>query len=520
MLNNYLLLGLLNIYIKTAIVVLCASLIVFLRQLPDYWAAIHTPTGYEYSGQASWFDPWDVNVYVGAIRYGQSGHILLVNQYRTDNTKEAFLYPLYTLTGYFVRTINPYILFHALGAGVGMGFCLILYVLAYLVFRKFWYSLCAMILTSSGGGFGWMFKDGFKSADTFVTSFTMMSGFQRAHEGIGTILYICSLMFYFFATQTPFSSRRFQYLAISTASLIALILFYPYYLLIYALVAGAFTFIYVREREKKKPLFIWVSISLGFSAILSLFYLIHLRMTSLASATTENLHNLTSGTLVLGYGPLILFFLIQIYLRKRNYTSALPRFLWLWVGISFFSAYLPFGFSRFYFRGLYFPLVLLALAYTLQLRYAAQRKLLILFLCMFLPLTSLYIFSKRMNEAGKINQWFYYSREIGDAFRYIRSDSKNGVLSGYILGNYIPPKTNKSVYFGHNIQSTNGKIRQAQLRNFYSGKLSTSEAKIFLGKNNISLIVYGPEERTFGGHVYPFMRKTYSNSRVQIYTVL
>ena len=125
-----------------------------------------------------------------------------------------------------------------------------------------------------------------------------------------------------------------------------------------------------------------------------------------------------------------------------------------------------------------------------------------------------------MNEAGKINQWFYYSHEIGDAFRYIRSYPKNGVMSGYILGNYIPPKTNKSVYFGHKIQSTKGKVRQAQLINFYSGKFSSLGAKKFLSNNNISLVIYGPEERAFGGHVYPFMRKTYSNSKVQIYTVL
>ena len=512
--------GLLNIYIKTAIVVLCASLIVFLRQLPDYWAAIHTPVGYEYSGQASWFDPWDVNVYVGAIRYGQDGHILLVNQYRTDNTKEAFLYPLYTATGYIFRTVNPYILFHALGAGVGVGLCIVLYMLAYLVFRKYWYSLYTMLLVSLGGGFGWMFKDGFKSADTFVTSFTMMSSFQRAHEGVGTLFYVCSLMFYYFATQTPFSSRRVQYLAVSTISLITLILFYPYYLLIFALVTGIFTFTHVQIGERQRSIFIWTSVTIGISTILSLFYLIHLRTTSLASATTENLPNLTLRTLLMGYGPLILLFFAQVYLKKRNYTSASSRFLWLWVGIAFFAAYLPFGFSRFYFRGLYFPLVLLALVYTLQLRYAAQRKLLVLFLCLLLPLTSLYIFSRRMNEAGKINQWFYYSHEIGDAFRYIRSYPKNGVMSGYILGNYIPPKTNKSVYFGHKIQSTKGKVRQAQLINFYSGKFSSLGAKKFLSNNNISLVIYGPEERAFGGHVYPFMRKTYSNSKVQIYTVL
>lgn len=42
--------------------------IIFINQFPDYYALTKTPKGFFYSGQASWFDPWDINVYTAAIK--------------------------------------------------------------------------------------------------------------------------------------------------------------------------------------------------------------------------------------------------------------------------------------------------------------------------------------------------------------------------------------------------------------------------------------------------------------------
>lgn len=507
-----------NIYLKTSIVVLCALIIVFLRQLPDINAAHHTPKGFEYSGQASWYDPWDVNVYVGAIRYGQHGHVLLVNQYRTHNKKEALLYPIYTITGYVFRAINPYILFHALAAGTGIVLCLSFFYLAYMTMRKFWYSLLAMVLVALGGGFGWVFPDGLTSADTYITSFTLMSSFQRSHEGIGTLLYIGGLMFYYFAVQAVQNKYRSLYLSISFVFLLLLIVFYPYYLLVYALVAGLYTLIAVKRHEKQMYLLTWYGVSLAVTLTLSFLYLFHIRTTSMASATTENLPNIPIRALILGYGPYIVFFFVQLTMKKNKPTNSALRFFLIWIITALFLAYVPLGYSRFYFRGLFFPTTLVVLITIQQLKFSSQRNMLIAFLIILLPLSSFYIFGRRMREAGHLNQWFYYSRHVGEAFGYIRQSTKHGVLSGYILGNYIPAKTNKSVYFGHKIQSPKGNERQLKLQKFYAGLMTEEQAHKFLTDNDISLVVYGAEERRFGGYVYQFLKLIYSNPEVDIYT--
>ncbi len=53
------------------ILLIIISFAVFVNLFPNYYAYVNTPSGYIFSGQASWFDPWDINIYVTAIKWGQ-----------------------------------------------------------------------------------------------------------------------------------------------------------------------------------------------------------------------------------------------------------------------------------------------------------------------------------------------------------------------------------------------------------------------------------------------------------------
>ncbi|MCR4326275.1 MAG: hypothetical protein NUV52_01315, partial [Candidatus Roizmanbacteria bacterium] len=79
-----------NVLILSA-VIFC---VLFITHFPTWYALINTPIGYAFTGNNAWFDPWDLNVYVAAIRWGQQGHLLLKNVYTTQNLQPTLMYPL------------------------------------------------------------------------------------------------------------------------------------------------------------------------------------------------------------------------------------------------------------------------------------------------------------------------------------------------------------------------------------------------------------------------------------------
>ncbi|PIZ65232.1 hypothetical protein COY14_02805, partial [Candidatus Roizmanbacteria bacterium CG_4_10_14_0_2_um_filter_36_9] len=84
---------------------------VFIHHFPTYYALLKTPSNTSFSGQAAWFDPWDTNVYVSAIKEGQNGNLLYSNQFTTIKHKPLFVYTFYTLTGLLFNNVDPYSLF-------------------------------------------------------------------------------------------------------------------------------------------------------------------------------------------------------------------------------------------------------------------------------------------------------------------------------------------------------------------------------------------------------------------------
>lgn len=58
---------------KILIFSVVSILILFSRFFPPFYAYQNTPEGYVYVGQTSSYDPWDINVYVAELRYGQHG---------------------------------------------------------------------------------------------------------------------------------------------------------------------------------------------------------------------------------------------------------------------------------------------------------------------------------------------------------------------------------------------------------------------------------------------------------------
>lgn len=500
---------------------LITTFVLFLNAYPNYYAYLNTPEGKVFSGQASWFDPWDINVYVGALKWGQTNGVLLGNTYTTTAHSPVLMYIPYTLTGYFFPELDPFLLFHLLAGIVGFILLLVLWQVIKIFLLSSNFSLIALILISLGGGLGWLFFPQTPSADLFMTGFTFLSHFQRAHEGLGIIFYLLSLtLFYLAAIKEKLSLNL-----LSLFFLILLLFFYPYYLLSYTLIGGLFTIYLHLKNDIKKP-FLFLIFNIFLSTVVLYFYWNHLQGNpGFDGVLSQELKTPDLVQLLLGYGVLIPMLFYQL---KKGGRSHAYFFLNLWFFISLLLSFLPLGFARFYLRTLFLPLVLLTL---LTLKPLAKKlkvtpKILLLVLVFILPVSSLYITYKRMYEVVQNNNWYYLTSSDQKMLDILRQEgSGKGILTSYTLGNIIPAQTESKVYFGHLLQTPKAQEKIPNIIKFYSHNLTEEEARNFLNQEKISYIVYGREEQeiTFSATgdkqlKYKFLKPVFFEGGTYLYT--
>lgn len=502
-------------FLSYVILAFIIFLVLSFNAFPNFWAYLNTPQGMSFTGQASWFDPWDINLYVSIVKSGQNNGLLLSNDYTTTPNQPILFYPLYTLTGFLFTGVNPFLLFHILAAVFGLLLMLIIWKITGVFLNSLYDRLISLFLITTGGGVGGFFFPQFKSADIFMTSFTFTSSFQRAHEAVGVILYLIALATFYLAI----NQKKFIFSAISIISLSGLVVIYPYYLLSYFLIVGIYSLY--------KKAFVFLIINLLAVTPVFLWYNSILRSNpTLSGVLTQKLPTPNIIEVLLGWGILVPLLILQFKNPKRDSVWV---FLNIWVGISLFLAYLPFGFSRFYLRGLFFPIIILiifSLPNLTKIIHLSKKKILII-LIVLLPISTFYITYKRIQESQNSNPWYYLSSGQRQSIEFLNSlPPKSNILTYYTMGNMIPSNTNHNVYAGHLIQTPDAtnKLYLAEL--FFTNRLPPPEAKKFITLNNLNLIYWGPEEQAITKKYsqanklgYPFLRPIFQNQDIYIYTV-
>lgn len=494
--------------------------IVFLNNYPTYHASQKVPSGYVYSGHAAWFDPWDLNVYLSSIKYGQKHGLLLKNLYTTNDNKPIIMYPIYTLVGSLFPKNDIFQLYYTLR------YVTILLVVISILYSSFIFlkdirlSFATIFLITLSRGYGWVLINQLQSPDLFMTGFSFRSTFQRTHEAIGMSFYILAFTFLYSYLITDRHKYYFLFLLFSVFQ----IFFYPYYYVNYLL-----TFIFfIIYRKKTINKIVPLIISISLLGILSLVYFIAIKDSGFSSDLAEQQPLITPIGLLSGYGMYIIIFIYQLLNLKHNKANSPLVFTIIWMLISLTLSYIPLGFNRFFLRGLYFPLTIIALI-TLQYL-VRQKKITILLLSFFIGLylfttipSTIYIFYKRVNEANltnNINGWYFLPKDYSEAFQFLDKLPNDGILSDYWVGNHIPVYTNKSVYLGHLIQTPNAQERKKQIQNLFANKYNPKTAKDLLVKNNIHYIFYGIQEKQYGKTNYDFLRPIFTNDKVTIFQVV
>lgn len=435
--------------------------------------------------------------------------ILSYNINTTAKTKGAFAYPVYTVAAVIFPKTDGIILYHIMAIVFGIGLAFGIYFLSYLLTNNAYYALCVLVLTSLGGGLGYIFSS---SADLLIPGVTSFSNFQKPHEAFAALLYYSSLLFFYLAVV----KRNKHYWLFSLISLIILIPIYPYRLLSFFLITGVFVLVTASFTKKNYP-FNYLGTYLGVVLPLALIYLLHFVSSGYGTLAGYKPATIPLISLVSGYGIFLAFYVYQLrYLTNKN--NLLWIFLNIWIIVSFGLSILPFGMSRLYLSGLLFPIALL---FVFSLRILSRRLQMpvilisLIFFIFSLP-TSLSIFSRRIAEVKNNNIWYYIPEPIKQGLDYLESSKIDGVLALPPLSNLIPAYSVKHVYFGIKDQSPDydNKIYKALL--FYSNKLPEKEAKAFLQDNHINLVIVSNQEKVYGLPSYSFLKQVYKNQSLEI----
>lgn len=492
------------------LILLTLGIFIFiLINFPDFYAYLKTPHGYFFSGQASYFDPWDINNYFALIRWGQNHGVLVENFYTTENTKPAFIYFLYTLTGKLFPFVNPIILYYGLRVIASFTLIFVIWRVTLVFLKNKLDGFLAVLAVSLGGGLGWLFGKNFFGADVSIGSFTFYEAFTKPHEAIALALFIASLVLGYLSLIRRSWPLNLVVLLFLTLS----ILFYPYLFISYLVIFGI-TILWNFLKKGKGFVLRFYLINCLLIGSFFLLYGLHLAQSgfyNLQQALPAPQFNIV----IVGYGLFLFGFLFNLFTLNKDKNERV--FLTIWFLFSVILIYLPLPFSRLFVKGLFFPLVILSLM-AVREYFNDQRADFLNFLLVFVGMfSSVFITTLRIKEVKTLNPWYYQTTAVKQAFNFIKHQSSDGVLSGYVLGNYLPYYSGKKVYLGHFNQTPDFQGRYLKMANFYQGRFDTKQALDFLKDNRLSLIVYGKEEKRIGKINYPFLKKIFVNQEVTVY---
>ena len=159
-----------------------------------------------------------------------------------------------------------------------------------------------------------------------------------------------------------------------------------------------------------------------------------------------------------------------------------------------------------------------------QLPWQYLRTTFLVYFVILVSITSIGIFSLRINESTTTrNTWYYFTKDEAAALEYLARlpERDLGVLSSYRFGNAVPAHTNQRAYFGHLIQTPQSDEKIEQLEQFYSGKMSNDEAYVFLINSNIEYVYRGSEETELHPEPleYSFLESAFESGVVELLKV-
>lgn len=253
--------------------------------------------------------------------------------------------------------------------------------------------------------------------------------------------------------------------------------------------------------------------------------------------------------LLLSYSPLLLLASVGIVAARKGRLQVLAAGrVWplAWALVTLAMIYAPVSFARKMIEGLHLPLAFGAALGLIALLEKMPRTVrrpawigAVAALSMSMLLFAAWCVSPRIwgdnNFSRGMIPPLYLARGDANALAFLNAlpaSEKSGraVLCYPKVGSYVPRAAGMSVYAGHWAETLQmdleGKLGRegkiTQLSDFYLGRMSADEARLWLAKNRIGWVLEGQYEKALGSDAaarYPFLKEAWAQGETKVFRV-
>ncbi len=541
-------------------------IVILLTSSPYVYGLIKAPGGYQYLGIH--LAPSDIFVYESYINQIKDGNIFLTNHFHNDALEEKNFNIFWLIVGLIAKIFNlSALLTIHLTRVILIPICLFsIYLFISLFFKDINKRKFALILISFSSGlgailspiirpfvyideksgyFGWPMDLWVSESNTFLT-------FYHSPHFIASLTFLV-LIFYFFLRAINYPDKNppnpllqrgdLKYSIIAGVLGLIYFNFHPFYIVTIASVLTSYLLFICIKKERNLALKILKhGIVLGILSLPSIIY--HIINTFdnpiIQEKATQNVCTTTSLPLtIISFGvPLFLsFYAIYYLIKKENKLLKKYYFVIVWLAVNFIIIYLPFlNFQRRLIEGIQIPIAILATAgiFFLYEKYKHKKyikgiikdqnifKIYFLVIILLLSLSNLYIM---MQGVLAINQKIPYiekNKVLGFMWIQKNTDKEATILSNSYLGNIIPAFTNRDVFLGHWVETTNYQDKQEMARWFFGENNDDQQKKEFLENSQINYIFYSDIEEKMGKwnpDEKDYLENVYNQNGVKIFKV-
>jgi hypothetical protein len=490
----------------------------FLAKFPSLYHAMNTPPGYWFVGHTSWFDGWDIQVYLSAIRYGEHSGVFLQNAYTTVPHQGEFIYQFYTFLGVLNRFLHttPIVLFQAASVIASIILISVLYVIVRFFFKERAVRLTAFATAVLGGGFGWIQQFG-NAADLQSAGLTTVNSFERGHDAISTACLLLS--FYLFIRFTRVKNKRLLVWAVLLGLVNCVI--HPVGIIMYA-IGGSFLAVCAYFQSRHTSVFLYPLLIIG---LFGLYYFVFLsglpENQGFSGIVSQGMVPVDPLVLLLGLGIIVPFIFFNLFrINENNFEMLLVKFLFIiQVALAFFAP----DYNLYFLKGAYLWAVIIAFDGIKSIFHKEHLRWAVLGLVFCIAImTRIWTFNALLH-VDKNNYFFFLKAEEGNVLHDIDKLPPGNMLSLFKMGNYIPAYSENRVYIGHAHQTPSSKIKLINATRFYTFFDKETRMK-FIRTNNITYIYYGYEEADLRKELkfptqnpFPEYKKVYQKNGIIIY---
>ncbi|MBI2863999.1 MAG: hypothetical protein HYX94_05505 [Chloroflexi bacterium] len=516
---------------RLVVVAVCALLVAGSTLLPYLYAYVVAPAGTQFGGIL--VNPQDGYSYLAKMQEGAREQWDFRLPYTSEDHEGVFVFTFYLALGRLSSTLGlPLVVTYHLARVLFGAFLLVtIFYVALSLFRHAGRAWACFAIAALSSGFGWLTSlFGHLPSDMMVPeSVTYAAIFANPHFPLGIGLLVIAL----FAMLKAIEQQKVRFAII--AGLLGLVQTFIQPFLIVTIFAV--TVVWLLGRWLAQRCIDWREV--GYLGLLVGLTLPGLANDYVALYMNPILREWSSQNLtpspppydyLLGYGLLAALAALGVAQlwrsRKPLFVSPAARQLLLvWVFVTPFLLYVPFGLQRRLITGFHVDLALLAVIgfYGFVATRNTRKGLLAVLVVAMVP-SNLFLATFLAVRDGSHPYPLYLTEGEASAIRWLSENSshRDTVLALDTTGNIIPALAGNRVFYGHPFETVRAEEKMDLLGEFFAGGMDPEEERQFLLKYGIALVYYGRSERELRPYdpaARQYLRSVFENGDVAIFRV-